>query len=405
MRRTCASALILVLAFFALAGCRRSGVKSGRPSEAGLSSGQLKRVDTLMLDAVKHGDIPGAVVIVGRKGRVAYRRAFGSSQVVPGKKPMAVDMLFDLASLTKPVATATSFLILAEQGRVSLTEKVGDFIPDFEPYKDETGKPADEPVRLWHLLTHTSGLPPYFPSTEAEGIEKIFGESVTTADLTAAIARLPKSDPPGRAFHYSCLGYITLAHILHQITGRTLADFAAEHIFGPLGMKHTMFNPGAGLRERCVPTQVLEGKPLRGVVHDPLARLQGGISGNAGLFSTADDLAVYCQMLLDRGIFKGRRILSPLSVERMTEVFPGASFAGRGLGWDLDSGYATNGGDLFGPRSFGHTGYTGTSVWVDPETRTFLIFLTNRVHPDDKGSIVALRSRLANVVAAAVTEK
>jgi CubicO group peptidase (beta-lactamase class C family) len=405
MKRSCASALILVLTVFALTGCRRAGVKSGRPSEAGLSDAQLKRIDGLMLDAVKRGDIPGAVVIVGRKGRVAYRRAFGSSQVVPRRLPMTTDMMFDLASLTKPVATATSILILAEQGRISLSEKVRDFVPEFEPFQDESGTPADEPVRLWHLLTHTSGLPPYVPSTDAEGVKKLFGDFVSTADLAAAIARLPKSDPPGRAFHYSCLGYITLAHILHRVTGRTLAEFAAEHIFKPLGMKHTMFNPASVLRERCVPTQVLEGKPLRGVVHDPLARLQGGISGNAGLFSTADDLAVFCQMLLDRGTHKGRRILSPLSVERMTEVFPGADFAGRGLGWDLDSAYATNGGDLFGPKSFGHTGYTGTSVWVDPETRTFLVFLTNRVHPDDKGSIVALRSRLANVVAAAVTEK
>jgi CubicO group peptidase (beta-lactamase class C family) len=317
---------------------------------------------------------------------------------------MAKDMIFDLASLTKPVATAPSIMILAEQGRLSLTEKVKDYVPEFEPYLDETGKPGED-ARLWHLLTHTSGLPPYLSSTDPAELEKMLGPSIATADLVAIIAKLKKSDPPGKAFHYSCLGYITLAHIIRQITGQTVAQFAAEHIFRPLRLEHTFYNPPAAFKDKCVPTQVLDGNPLRGIVHDPLARLQGGVSGNAGLFSTADDLAVFCQMILNKGTFEGKKILSPLTVERMTEVYPQAAFAGYGLGWDLDSDYSTNGGDLFGPRSFGHTGYTGTSMWIDPETDIFLIFLTNRIHPDDKGSIVALRSRLANVVAAALLTK
>jgi len=403
--------LFAALLFLPSGACRKAGVKSAKPSETGLSPARLKRVDVLINDAVRRGEIPGAVVLVGRKGRVAYRRAFGSSQLVPGKAPMSEEMMFDVASLTKPVATATSIMILVEQGRISLGEKVRDFVPGFEPYKDESGKPSAEPVRIWHLLTHTSGLPAYWPSIKEEGgtlsedSKKEIGESVSPAGLAELIAGLPKTDPPGRVFRYSCLGYITLAHIVQVVSGRNLADFAAENIFKPLGMKHTMFAPPPRMSDKCVPTQLVEGKPLRGVVHDPLARLQGGVSGNAGLFSTADDLAVFCQMMLDKGTHNGRRILSPLSVERMTEVYPGASFAGRGLGWDLDSGYATCGGDLFGPKSYGHTGYTGTSIWIDPETRTFVIFLTNRVHPDDQGTIVALRSRLANVVAASVVEK
>ena len=155
----------------------------------------------------------------------------------------------------------------------------------------------------------------------------------------------------------------------------------------------------------CVPTEVIDGKPLTGFVHDPLARLQAGISGNAGLFSTADDLAIFAQMMLNEGEINGVRILSPLSVARMTEIYPAVKFSGRGLGWDLNSAYSSNGGDLFGPNSYGHTGYTGTSIWIDPDTKTTVIFLTNRVHPDDKGAIVALRSKVANIVAGAIVKK
>jgi len=169
-------------------------------------------------------------------------------------------------------------------------------------------------------------------------------------------------------------------------------------------MKHTFFTPPEKFHNRCVPTEVINGKPLIGVVHDPLARLQGGISGNAGLFSTADDLSIFADMLLQRGVFNGVQILSPLTVERMTTIVPEVEFSGRGLGWDLNSAYATNGGDLFGENAFGHTGYTGTSIWIDPDTQTSVIFLTNRVHPDDGGSVVPLRSKIANIVASSIIE-
>ena len=216
---------------------------------------------------------------------------------------------------------------------------------------------------------------------------------------------MEKINAPGEEFHYSCLGYISLASIIKQLTHLTVAEFAAENVFRPLGMRETFYSPSPKFLKRCVPTENYGELPLRGIVHDPLARLQGGVSGNAGLFSTADDLAVFVQMVLNRGIFRGRRILSPLAVERMTEIYPRVFFSGRSLGWDLDSSYATAGGDLFGADSFGHTGYTGTSIWIDPETGTFLLFLTNRVHPDDKGSVLSLRSRIANVVAASIIEE
>ncbi len=196
------------------------------------------------------------------------------SKIQPG-------MIFDLASLTKPVATATSIMILVEQGKLSLDEKVKGYLPEFSAFADAEGKPGED-ARLWHLLTHTSGLPPYADAAE---VEKYFGGPCTTEQLVNYISGLKKTDPPGQAFHYSCLGYITLAHILNKITGQTIAEFSRENIFKPLGMDHTFYTPEEKYLDLCVPTQVINGKPLRGVVHDPLARLQGGISGNAGLFS------------------------------------------------------------------------------------------------------------------------
>lgn len=374
---------------------------SGKPEEVGMSSARLARVHDIIKAAVANKDFPGAVLLVARRGKVVLREAYGLSQLIPEEKPMTPDLIFDLASISKPVSTATSIMILVEQGRIRLWDRVNLYVPEFVAYIQEGGIPGED-ARLWHLLTHTSGLPPY---TDAAEVEKLYGKPCPTETLVRHIAQLRKTDPPGKTFTYSCLGYITLAHILNKVTGQTLAEFAAENIFGPLRMEHTFYNPPEKFRDLCVPTQVVEGSVLKGVVHDPLARLQGGISGNAGLFSTADDLAVFGQMMLGGGEYRGVRILSPLAVERMTEIYPKVSLSGRGLGWDLDSDYATNGGDLFGPQSYGHSGYTGTSLWIDPETQTTVVFLTNRAHPDDKGDVIALRSKVANVVAASIIRK
>lgn len=388
----------IILSATLLAGCGHAREGSAKPEEVAMSSRRLLQLDTILEEVVRRGDFPGAVLLVGRKGKTVYRKAFGESQWIPRHQEMNESMIFDLASLTKPIATATSIMILVEQGRLSLEDKVKEFVPEFRRYPDEAGSSAED-ARIWHLLTHTSGLPPYADERE---IEKLFGRPCPEEKLVDYIARLKKTNPPGGAFHYSCLGYITLAHIIRKITGQDIAVFSREHIFEPLEMKHTFFTPPEKYRSSCVPTEVIEGKPLQGVVHDPLARLQGGISGNAGLFSTADDLARFALMMLNQGRYKGRQILSPLTVEKMTSVWPKALFSGRGLGWDLDSPYSSSRGDLFGRRSYGHTGYTGTSLWIDPDTETFIIFLTNRVHPDDRGEIVAMRSRVANVVAAAI---
>ncbi len=398
-----AAAVLALLGIALSVGCGRKALPTSSAEDAGMSADRLGRVDQVINDAIGRKELPGAVLLVARHGKTVLRKAYGESQWVPAHKPMAVDAIFDLASVTKPVATATSIMILAEMGKISLWDRVKMHVPGFVPYVDDWGDKGED-ARIWNLLTHTSGLPPY---TDAEAARKALGggATVTPEQLVEYIAKLPKTNPPGAEFHYSCLGYITMADIIRRLTGKTIAEFAEENIFRPLGMSHTLYRAADKFPDRCVPTQVIDGKPLIGVVHDPLARLQGGISGNAGLFSTADDLAVFAQMILNKGEWKGKRILSPLAVERMTSIYPRAPAAGRGLGWDLSSAYASNGGDLFGPRSFGHTGYTGTSIWIDPETETTVILLTNSVHPDDKGQAVPLRSRVANVVAASIEKK
>jgi len=392
-----------ILIALLLSACRLESSGTARPEEAGMSGKHLRLLDGILENAISRKEFPGAVILIGRKGKILFRKAYGQCQWVPQRKPMDEAMIFDLASITKPVATATAFMILVEEGKVSLDEKVKDYVPEFVPYVDPAGTPGED-ARIWHLLTHTSGLPPYTEPRGHAGVEQQFGKRLPTEQLVAYIAQLPKTDPPGTALHYSCLGYITLAHILKKVSGQDIAQFTQERIFRPLKMKHTFYCPPEKMRSLCVPTEVIEGKPFIGVVHDPLARLQGGISGNAGLFSTADDLAVFAEMMLHNGSYKGTRILSPLTVARMTSVWPKAAFAGRGLGWDLDSSQSTSGGDLFGPHAYGHTGYTGTSIWIDPDTQAYFIFLTNRVHPDDKGAVIALRSRVANVVAAAIQD-
>lgn len=390
---------LFVLVFYLLASLiYAQNLPAAKPEDVGMSSSRLNLIDEIIQKAIDSRDFPGAVLLVGRRGKVVFRKAYGSSQLVPEKYPMETNMIFDIASITKPVATATSVMMLVEQGKIRLWDKIKDFIPEFETFSGENGKPRED-ARIWHLLTHTSGLPPY---ADVSDVTKKYGNPCPLSSLVHYIARLKKSDPPGAAFHYSCLGFITLAYILKEVSGENISEFSQNHIFKPLKMEHTFFTPREEFLDLCVPTEVIDGNPLRGVVHDPLARLQQGISGNAGLFSTVDDLAVFTQIMLEKGMFKGVRILSPLTVERMTSVYPQVKFSGRGLGWDLDSSYSTCGGDIFGPNSYGHTGYTGTSIWIDPDTETFVIFLTNRVHPDDKGEIVSIRSKVANIVASAI---
>ncbi len=367
------------------------------PQEAGMDGAKLEHVDGIITKAIEKEQIPGAVLLVTRDNHIVYRKAYGFSQVYPQKKAMDVQAVFDLASLTKPIATATSLMILLERGQIRLLDKVKRYIPAFTPWIDDSTKGKSD-VRIIHLLTHTSGLPPYAP---VEELKKRYG-SPAADSLIHYIATVKRHHAPGTYFKYSCLNFITLQHIIEQISGQTLQNFSHENIFLPLKMKNTGYKPSTV--SSCVPTQLLDdGTLLQGTVHDPLARvMMGCISGNAGLFSTADDLALFSAMMLNEGKLNDARILSPASVQTMTSVPSGYEKFGRALGWDVNSAYSSNQGDLFGSRTYGHTGYTGTSLIIDPQTRTSVIFLTNRVHPHDKGSVVRLRSLVANMVAAAI---
>ena len=367
---------------------------------AGINPQSLAYIDSAVVRAMNEKAIPGAVVLVSRRGQVVYKKAFGFAQLIPEKKKMRTNMMFDLASVTKPVATATSAMVLCERGQLRLTDRVSDYLRSFSRYKKPDSTWADE-ARIWHLLTHTSGLPAY---AHADTAAMQLGRPCSREALAEYIARLKKMNAPGEVYRYSCLGFITLAYVIEKITGRNIHQFSQEAIFQPLQMNHTTYVPGPSLLPLCVATEVVNGQPWIGVVHDPLARLQGGISGNAGLFSTVDDLAHYCQMMLNGGKWRGARILSPLTIQRMIYIPETASHAKRGYGWVVKEGQSWVGGDLLPDYGYGHTGYTGTSIWIDPTSKSFVILLTNRVHPQDKGDIDFLRSSIANIVAGAIVD-
>jgi uncharacterized protein YbbC (DUF1343 family)/CubicO group peptidase (beta-lactamase class C family) len=359
---------------------------------------KLDAIEPLVREAIAEKKLPGAVVLVGRGDRILYQRAIGNRALVPSAEPMTLDTIFDLASLTKVVATTTSVMLLVEQGRIRLSDRVSSYIPGFERY----GK-ADITIR--HLLTHVSGLRPDVDLADLwMGYETAIG---------LAVDEVPTSRP-GERFVYSDINFFLLGDIVQRVSGLPLDRFARERIFEPLGMRDTTFNPPASLVSRIAPTESCTqyGWPcqgpgmamMRGVVHDPTARRMGGVAGHAGLFSTAADLAIFCRMLLGGGAFQSARILSPLAVEKMTSAAsPDLETNTRGLGWDIDSTFSSNRGELLPIGSFGHTGFTGTSIWIDPATEMFVIFLSNRVHPDGKGDVTPLRARVATVAAAAVT--
>ena len=370
------------------------------PASAAVDPARLARVGALIEQAVRDGRLPGAVVLVGHGGEIVYERAFGArSLAAAAPEPMTTDTVFDLASLTKVVATATSVMMLVEEGRLRLRDRVAGLVPGFE----SQGRGA---VTVAQLLTHTSGLASGLPLDQAfEGAETAVARAVA----------LPPAAPPGERFIYSDLNFVLLGEIVRRVSGLPLDRFARERIFRPLGMADTAFNPPAALApriaptERCAPLGWPCGGPgavlLRGRVHDPTARRMGGVAGHAGLFSTARDLARFCAMLLGGGAHDGVRLLSPLGVARMTRVSTPPHVADRrGLGWDVDSRYSSNRGDLFPVGSYGHTGFTGTSLWIDPASETFVVFLSSRVHPAGGGDVTALRGQVATAVAAALVD-
>jgi len=345
-------------------------------------------IDRAIEEAIQQNRLPGAVVLVGHDGRVVYRKAYGLRALVPRPESMTVDTIFDCASLTKVIATTSSLMKLFEEGRFRLNDKVTDYIPEFQGGKSD--------ITLRNLFTHFSGLAPdVVLKPEWSGNE---------TGLRLAYTTKP-AGPPGVRHVYSDINFILLGELVHRLSGQPLNEYAKQHVFLPLGMKETTFLPPASWIPRIAPTERPDknSPPLRGVVHDPTARFMGGVAGHAGLFSTADDLARFAQMMIDSGELDGVRVFNPLTVAKFTEPqTPPDQPVLRGLGWDIDSPYSSNRGELFPIGSFGHTGFTGTSVWIDPSTKTYVILLANSVHPDARPSLVPLRAKVATIAAAAV---
>jgi uncharacterized protein YbbC (DUF1343 family)/CubicO group peptidase (beta-lactamase class C family) len=375
---------LLILALIPLLACAAPQRVRVTPDEA-VDPSRLDAIEPLVDDAVAQRKLPGAVVLVGVGEQTVYHKAIGQRAVVPAAEPMTADTVFDIASLTKVVATTTSVMILLDEGRIALNDRVADFIPGFERY----GK---GPITIRHLMTHVSGLRPDLDLADSwTGSDTAIQRAIEEVPIAAAGAR----------FVYSDINFFLLGDIIGRVSGEPLDRFAERRIFGPLGMKDTTFRPGESLRARIAPT---DPQIARGVVHDPTSRRMGGVAGHAGLFSTAEDLATFCRMLLGQGTYRGVRVLSPFAVAKMTtRATPPDQPIARGLGWDIDSSYSSNRGELLPIGSFGHTGFTGTSLWIDPSTRLFVVFLSNRVHPDGKGDVTELRGRVATVAASALT--
>ena len=419
---------ICVYLYSSAVSASAQGLPVAAPQAVGMNAAKLAQIDGLVNDAIKDKKLPGAVVLVGHKGKIVFRKAFGNRSLVPTVEPMTVDTIFDVASLTKPVATATSIMILVEQGKLRLSDTIGMYIPDID---DANAKK----VTILQLLTHTSGYRPDFD----------LGEKWTGREgMLAALKKEKLRNPPGTKFVYSDIGFIVLREI-HERVVKSLSRVGPSNYFSsglrlqgdlflPIGMRDSSFltlgktpelTPEMAegrYSQRYAPTENIRGQNsylgssfegddktgnqiLRGQVHDPTAFRMGGIAGHAGLFSTADDLARYCQMILNNGTLDGRRVLSPQTVALMTRpVVVSEDGATRGLGWEINTSFSANRGELFPLGSFGHTGFTGTGLWIDRVSQTFVVFLSNRVHPDGKGDVGPLRAKVSTVVASAIED-
>jgi SSS family transporter len=346
---------------------------------------EARQIDRIVEGGIAAKKFPGAVVIAGHNGHIIFHKAYGNRSLAP-LEPMTEDTIFDLASLTKVLATAPAIMQLYEQGRFRLNDPVAQYLPEFAA----NGK---QDITIRQLLTHYSGLPPDVslddPWTgKQEGLRRAFAATPVTA--------------PGVQFRYSDINFIVLGALVEKLSGLTLDQYQQQHLAQPLGLLHTRFLPPQSWRGRIAPTQYDHGVMLRGVVHDPTSRRMGGVAGHAGLFSTAGEVAIYAQNLLDR--LAGRPSNFPLrqlTLEKMTTPGqPATGTALRGLGWDIESPFSSNRGELFPVGSFGHTGFTGTSVWMDPTSDTYVVFMSNAVYPNGPTGINAIRGAVANAVAA-----
>ena len=413
---TIAVAAVLVVPVFA-----QGALRLDSPERHGMNPVKLAQVDRVVNDAITAKEIPGAVLSIVRGNDIVYLKAYGNKSVVPTVEPMTTETLFDLASVSKCVGTTLAFMQLIENGYVRLTDNVDRYIPDFKPWKNpESGEMVDITIR--DLLSHSSGLTPYI---NADTFVKEYGGNNPEKMEWYIATQVKRNFRPGTDFMYSCLNFVTLQRILERVTGEKLYEYTQRNVFDVLGLTHTCYFPliytpavsnSAELAGLCAPTEVqADGKPLVAQVHDPMARMiMGGNSGNAGVFSNAEDLSVICAAIMNGGCLvdkKGNslestRILSPATVRLMTTI-PSQNdpSVGRALGWDKKSSHSGLRGDLFNPETtIMHTGYTGTSIVIDMESKTAVILLTHRVHPEDKGGVGRLRALVANIVAGSIIQ-
>jgi uncharacterized protein YbbC (DUF1343 family) len=368
------------------AGAARSVFASTDPrigDPASLKNPTLADVDELVAVAIAEGKLPGCVVTFGRHDRVLFQKAYGLREVEPERVLMTEDTLFDLASLTKPIATATSLMVLVDRGKLRLDDPAARYVPEFARHNKAN-------ITLRHLLTHVSGLP-----AETTMDDYRHGR----AEALRRISALQPRWPPGAKFIYSDIGYIVLGEVIARVSGKDLSKFAQHYLFSPLGMTDTVFVPSAELRLRAAPTEMREGSWIVGEVHDPRAFRLGGVAGNAGLFSTAKDVTRYAQVILGEGALNGVRILSKASTRAMLAPHdvPGGI---RAPGWDVQTSFSINRGETLSRHAVGHGGFTGTVLWIDPDLDLFVLFLSNRVHPEGKGAINALAGQLGTIAGA-----
>jgi uncharacterized protein YbbC (DUF1343 family)/CubicO group peptidase (beta-lactamase class C family) len=343
------------------------------------------RIERLVEQSIERGDMPGCVVLIGRRAGVVFEKAYGNRAVEPETVPMATDTVFDMASLTKPVSTATSVMILIERGQLRLQDKVAKFFPEFAA----KGK---ENVTIEQLLIHSAGLIP-------DNSLKDYDDGWKSAK--PKICDLEPIAEPGERFKYSDVGFILLGKIIEEASGKPVNEFAKEEVFEKLGMNETGYLPADELTARAAPTEKRDGDWLVGVVHDPRAAKMDCVAGHAGLFSTAQDMATYATMMLNGGQHGRSRVLSAATVEVMIRP---RNIRGqrRALGWDSQTAYSRNRGELMSRRAFGHGGFTGTVMWIDPELDLYVIFLSNRLHPDGQGEVNDLAGRIGTIACAAI---
>jgi CubicO group peptidase (beta-lactamase class C family) len=393
-------AVVLVLVAISSRSLLAQDPVVGARDTATLNGDQIARIESLIALAIEGGKLPGCVLTVGRRDQVLLTRAYGHRQLEPNREAMTDDTIFDLASLTKPIATGTCIMLLVERGQLQLTDRVAQHWPEF-------GTHGKEALTLFELLTHQSGLIADNPLADYEQ---------GSDEAWRRICDLPLRTPPRTKFVYSDVNFLVLGRLVERVTGETLASYSHREFFEPLGMSHTRFVPPQEWGPQIAPTTQRAARWLVGEVHDPRAHLLGGIAGHAGLFSTAADLAVYAQMMLRGGRGLERQVLKPETVAQMIQGHavptlagpshpPGADLAlppaetVRGLGWDRQSKYSHNRGQGWSAAAFGHGGFTGTVLWIDPARDVFFVFLSNRLHPSGKGEVNRLAGEIGTVVA------